>query len=67
MLKRWIWIGLAAGSDRFGLTLCGVRPSFKLNLKLGLTPRPAGVLPGENRLTLQGHGLWFGKEWRVYW
>src|SRR5208337_4948045 len=30
-------------------------------------PRPAGVLPGENRLTLQGHGLWFGKEWRVYW
>jgi hypothetical protein len=26
-----------------------------------------GVLPGENRLTLQGHGLWFGREWRVYW
>ncbi len=26
-----------------------------------------GVLPGENRLTLQGHGLWFGNEWWVYW
>ena len=23
-----------------GHFLCGVRPSFKLNLKLGLTPRP---------------------------